>query len=91
MSWGFTTEYRQSRQDGPGAIVATLPFWGVASNRFIKASLIRTECVAGATMCRASLKKSCIRRRYDSWVPLENLFRNDHNHTQSCRATSAGE
>lgn len=28
--WGITTEYKQSRQDGPVAIVATLPF-GVAA------------------------------------------------------------
>ena len=30
LAWGITTEYRQSRQDGPVAIVATLPF-GVAA------------------------------------------------------------
>lgn len=30
LAWGVTTEYRQTRQDGPVAIVATLPF-GVAA------------------------------------------------------------
>ena len=26
LTWGVTTEYRQSREDGPVAIVPTLPF-----------------------------------------------------------------
>ena len=31
FAWGFTTEYRQSRQGGPVAIVATLPFGAQAA------------------------------------------------------------